>query len=106
MYESKTKETYMIEGEPRCTRLGALSRQFGRWIRTGNGTSASGPLLLMLAGVAWALSGSPALAKSVDADAVIHRALAAMGGADVRTITFSGKGSGGLFGQAYEPNVT
>jgi glyoxylase-like metal-dependent hydrolase (beta-lactamase superfamily II) len=86
----------MIEGEPSCTRLGRLSRCLGRWIR----------LLLMLAGVAWALAESQAMAKSVDADAVIRRAQVGMGGADVRTITFTGKGSGGLFGQAYEPNLT
>ena len=48
---------------------------------------------------------APQGAAAVDAESVIRRALTAIGGADVKTISFTGAGSGGLVGQAYEPNL-
>ncbi len=75
-------------------------RRFGMWSRLQRNIGR----LLCLAWTAWAF-GTPTLAASADADAVIQRAQSALGGANVKTITFTGAGSGGLFGQAYEPNL-
>ena len=60
--------------------------------------------LLCLAWTACTI-GAPTLAAPADADAAIRRAQSRLGGANVKTITFTGAGSGGLFGQAYEPNL-
>ncbi|HMN79060.1 MAG TPA: hypothetical protein PKA20_03925 [Burkholderiaceae bacterium] len=51
--------------------------------------------------IAW-LAPVPAGAAEA-ADAVIARAERMMGSADVRTLRFAGSGTGGTFGQAYEP---
>ena len=57
--------------------------------------------------VAWTACtiGATTSAAAVDADAIIRKAQSALGGANVKTITLTGAGSGGLFGQAYEPNL-
>jgi hypothetical protein len=60
--------------------------------------------LLCLAWTACTI-GATTSAAALDADAIIRKAQSALGGANVKTITFTGAGSGGLFGQAYEPNL-
>jgi hypothetical protein len=44
-----------------------------------------------------------ARSDAINADDVIKRAHAAMGGADVKSVQIRGVGPGSLFGQAYEP---
>lgn len=71
---------------------------------TGVSLKHSIGLLLILVGVAWTLENK-VLAQSVDAASVIERAQATIGGSDLKSLAVTGAGSGGFFGQAYEPNV-
>lgn len=61
---------------------------------------ASAALAAALASVAGC-----AAPPAADADSVIRRAEQAMGGQGLRTIRFSGTGTGATFGQAYEPGM-
>jgi glyoxylase-like metal-dependent hydrolase (beta-lactamase superfamily II) len=57
---------------------------------------------LLLAGL-FAVASSGALAQ--DAGALLKRAAASMGADDVKTLRYSGAGTGGQFGQAYRPDL-
>ena len=60
-----------------------------------------GPLL-----IASALAlASCASMQSVDATGALNQANAAMGGANLKSIQFDAAGSGGIFGQAYQPGM-
>ena len=59
-----------------------------------------------LASVVLALTmASCASAPPLDAQAVLRQAEAATGGANLKTLVFSGKGTGGSFGQAWQPGI-
>ncbi len=58
--------------------------------------------LLALSAVALA---SCASMQAVDAPAALNQANAAMGGAALKSIQFEASGSGGIFGQAYQPGM-
>lgn len=49
--------------------------------------------------------GACATGPAMDADAVLRSAEQAMGGTDLKTIRFSGTGTGGTFGQAWQPSI-
>ena len=57
-----------------------------------------------LASALW-LAGCATQAPAPDAKTVLQRAEAAMGGASLRTLRFSGRGTGGTFGQAWQPGM-
>lgn len=61
--------------------------------------------LTALAALAAALLGGCATPDAPDAMATLRRAEQAMGGAALRSIAFTGTGSGGTFGQAYQASL-
>lgn len=52
-----------------------------------------------------ALQGCGSLAPAADATATLDRADAAMGTARLQTLRFAGRGTGGTFGQAWQPGI-
>ena len=52
-----------------------------------------------------ALLAACASMPSVDAPTALNQANAAMGGTALRTLQFEASGSGGVFGQAYQPGT-
>ena len=62
-------------------------------------------IAVCLAAASAALLSSCATSPPSDATATIARAEAAMGGVGLKTIRFTGSGTGGIFGQAYVANM-
>jgi glyoxylase-like metal-dependent hydrolase (beta-lactamase superfamily II) len=65
----------------------------------------SGTFLSKLALSAVALAFIPGAALSLEAAGVLKRASGAMGGADLKSIRYTGDGTGHTFGQAYKPGI-
>ena len=63
----------------------------------------NGPAALMLVAIAGLVSCASAPTET--ADAVLQRANLAMGGDNLRSISFAGTGTGATFGQAFEPGM-
>ena len=59
-----------------------------------------------LAATALALLAGCASTPAPDAQAVLRQAEQAMGAAGLKTLSFSGRGTGGTFGQAWQPGLT